>query len=679
MSGLAVLRQRKKTSCRPYFQIFNTLAGKYQCMQFFRPALVSFCCLFFVKMLSAQTARAFEKAGDKAFAEKDYYTAFVHFRDAMERSPEEVGLWFKYAEVTRQFNAYEESEKYFTKVMESKDSAQYPLAKFWLGEVQKSLGKYAEAQDAFSAFLKNSTEDDYYSRWANEELNSCQWALSVAENPDGKPVRVDHLDKKINTPYSEFGAVQAGNLTYYTSFRFDYPDDTNVPERKLSKLLTSEKFAKGRVVGNDFNDEKKLTAHSAFNTVGNRMYFTICEYVNSSDIRCEIYYRDQDKRGRWEKTPVKLPEIINQKGFTATQPAICYDSITQKEILFFVSDRPGGKGKLDIWYCELEKDKFLLPKNFEQANTPENDISPYFHTPLQTLFFSSDGRGGLGGYDVFNMKNGETWGEVRNLGKPVNSSYHDIYYSLDDNEMGGYVSSNRPGSFYLDPDNKACCHDIYRITYSDKKEDAPPVPATVELKPKPKTFEKLEDFLPLALYFDNDEPDKRTNKTTTKKSYRETYEKFYPRKNEFVTQYTKPIKDQEEVDEATLNINDFFENEVKTGFDHLELFSDILLKRLGRGDSVEIVIKGYTSPRAKTDYNEFLAQRRISSLRNHFEEWHLGVFKSYMNEGKLVISEAPFGESQSATGISDDLFDERNSIYAVGASKERRVEIIEVK
>ncbi|MBI1225525.1 MAG: hypothetical protein GC192_09850 [Bacteroidetes bacterium] len=635
-----------------------------------------------VVSLTAQSAKAFEKAGDKAFAEKDFYTAFVHFRDAMERSPEEVGLWFKYAEVTRQFNAFEEAEKYYTKVANSQEVFRYPLALFWLGQVKKTLGKYQEAYEDFEAFLKNSTESDYYSQWANEELNSCRWAIADPVGPNDKIVRVEHLDKKINTPYSEFGAVQVGNTTYYSSYRFDFPSDKNTPERKLSKLLTSENLAKGRIMGRDFNDDKKLTAHTTFSSDRNRIYFTVCEYVNSSDIRCEIFYRDKDKRGRWEKTPVKLPEIINKKGFTTTQPSLGFDSVSQKTVLYFVSDRPGGKGKLDIWFCELVKDKFMEPKNLEFLNTPENDISPFFHDASQTLFFSSDGRGGLGGYDVFESKKSESWGDVRNLGKPVNSSYHDIYYSLDDNAKSGFVSSNRPGSFYLDPNNKSCCHDIFRVIYEEKKDStASTSPPEIAINPTPAlpTFEKLEDFLPLALFFDNDEPDKRTNRTTTKKTYAETFEKFYPRKSDFIKQYTKPITNEEEVDDATIRISDFFEEDVKTGFDHLGLFSEILLKRLQDEERVEIVIKGYTSPRAKSDYNDFLAQRRISSLRNQFEQWRSGIFQPFLKSGKLVISEAPFGESQAASGISDDLFDERNSIYSVGASRERRVEIIEVK
>lgn len=631
---------------------------------------------------AGQSAKAFEQAGDKAFAEKDNYTAMLHYRDAMERSPNDPAIWYKYAEVARQFNAFEEAEEYYAKAWKSKDSTTLRLAPFWLGQVKKCLGKYQEASSVFEAFLAKSTATDYYTDWAINELNACKWAAAAQNEPSGQEVIVEHLDKKINTPYSEFGAVQVGEATYYSSYRFDHPKDKNKPKRKLSKLLFAEKQGRGKVVPNGFNDETKLTAHSAMSTDGQRIYFTVCDYVNASDIRCELFYREKDKRGRWNKQAMKLPDFINQKGSTATQPSIGYDSLTQKTLLFFTSDRAGGKGKLDIWFSELVNGNFTPPQNLAETNTPENDVSPFFHSASQTLFFSSDGRSGLGGFDVYQMSRQAVWEEPRNLGKPVNSSYHDIYYALDEDAKAGFVSSNRPGSFYLDEANKACCHDIYRIKYQAKNQPSEYIPAPqVDLAKTnpPPSFERLEDFLPLALYFDNDEPDKRTNKTTTKKTYETTFEKYYPRQGEFVRLYTKDITNAEEVDEASLNIADFFENEVKKGFDHLGLFCGILEKRLAAGDRVEIVIKGYTSPRAKSDYNDFLAQRRISSLRNHFSNWKNGVFEAFLQTGKLVISEAPFGESQAAATISDDLFDERNSIYSVGASRERRVEIIEVK
>ena len=639
-------------------------------------------CFSFVADAQAQSARAHEKAGDKAIHQKNYYAAFVHFRDAMTMKPEDTRLWYKYAEVTRQFNAYEEAETYYTRVWRSKEGQHYPMSGFWLGQIKKNLGKYQEAIDMFQEFLEINPPDDYYVQWAKTELETCAWAIDL-EAPKDKIIRIDHLDKKINTPYSEFGAYEYGKTLYYSSFRFDYPGDSQKPVRKLTKLLTSENLEKGRVMPKGFNDEKKHTAHTTFSADGERIYFTLCQYVTSSDIRCEIYYRGKDKRGRWEKKPIRLPDSINKQGFTTTQPSIGFDSTAKKEVLFFTSDRPGGKGKLDIWYCALEKDKFMEPENLGAINTPEDDISPFFCTASQTLYFSSTGQPGLGGYDIFNSRKQQEWGKPENMGKPVNSSYHDLYYSPDETGNHAYLSSNRPGSFYLDPSNKACCHDLYRVAYSPVTEDTSGLPPVVTI-PEPKVPEepevptRLEDFLPLALYFDNDEPDKRTNRTATKKSYASTFLKYYDRKADYIDQYTRSMK-EEEAEEAMLTLEDFFENEVKKGYDFLQLFSEILLKRLEGGHRVEIVIKGYTSPRAKSDYNDHLAMRRISSLRNQFETYRGGIFESYLKHGKLVISEAPFGETAAASNVSDDLEDERNSIYSVEAAKERRVEIVEVK
>ena len=143
----------------------------------------------------------------------------------------------------------------------------------------------------------------------------------------------------------------------------------------------------------------------------------------------------------------------------------------------------------------------------------------------------------------------------------------------------------------------------------------PVVPAPPPPLPEPEPVpETLEDFLPLALYFDNDEPDKRTRRTYTRKDYISTYKPYISRWEEYRSEYAAPLEEQKrwEAEEA---IDDFFSDSVQKGYNHLLLFSDILLSRLQAGEQVEIFIKGYTSPRAKSDYNDRLGQRRVSSLK----------------------------------------------------------------
>lgn len=649
-----------------------------QCLNILLVVLIA--CL--TESLAAQSAKAFEKAGDKAFAQKDYYTAHAYFGEAMTQAPEEVRLWFKCAESALGFNQYEEAETYYTKVWRSKEMASFPTSGFWLGQVKKNLGKYQEAIEIFQEFLELPSPDSYLATRASAELETCRWAKNL-EPPKDKVIRIDHLDKKINSRYSEFGAFEYGKTLYYSSFRYNFNEDKHLPKRRIAKILISEDLEKGRIFPRGFNETDKHTAHTTLSEDGERIYFTICKFVASADIRCEIYYRQRDKRGRWPKKAVRLPDAINKEGFTATQPSIGFDSVTQKEVLFFSSDRPGGKGKLDIWYCEMEDGKFLEPRNLEIINTPEDEATPFFNTATQTLYFSSTGLPGLGGYDIFKINRRPDWGTAENLGKPINSSYNDLYYATDLRGNHSFLSSNRPGSFYLDASNKACCYDIYRVEFG-----GPPIEHKVpdiaeepevelpDLPPDPP--ETLQDFLPLALYFDNDEPDKRTSRITTRKTYDDTYFRYMDRKNEFVRKLTASMQ-PDGASEATLALEDFFDKEVKKGYDYLLLFSEILLKRLESGERVEIVLKGYTSPRANTDYNDRLARRRISSLNNYFASYQKGRFAPYLESGKLVISEVPFGEALAPSEISDDLEDEQNSIYSVEASMERRVEIVEVR
>jgi outer membrane protein OmpA-like peptidoglycan-associated protein len=135
----------------------------------------------------------------------------------------------------------------------------------------------------------------------------------------------------------------------------------------------------------------------------------------------------------------------------------------------------------------------------------------------------------------------------------------------------------------------------------------------------------------------------------------------------------------ENAEKAENDIDVFFENEVREGFEKLSQLCELLLVRLETGQSIEIFIKGFTSPRAKSDYNINLGKRRISSVRNYISEWSDESLKPYLINGRLRITETSFGETTARLGLSDDLNDERNSIYHPDAARERRVEIVEIK
>jgi hypothetical protein len=191
------------------------------------------------------------------------------------------------------------------------------------------------------------------------------------------------------------------------------------------------------------------------------------------------------------------------------------------------------------------------------------------------------------------------------------------------------------------------------------------------LKPK-----EIEDFPPLVIYFDNDYPNPKTRKKTTEFTYKETWEAYMAKKDLFRQEYVKELAGFDSITSAR-RMDAFFEREVNNGYLSLEVFSENILEIMEDGGfKVELVIQGFTSPRASADYNYDLSQRRSDCLKNHFETWNGGVLMPYIKRGMLTMEVVGFGEKLAPQFISDRLDDERGSIYSVVASFERKVAII---
>ena len=363
------------------------------------------------------------------------------------------------------------------------------------------------------------------------------------------------------------------------------------------------------------------------------------------------------------------------KGYTNTQPAVGF--LGDKEVLFFSSNRPGGEGKMDIWYCRIKKDgTYGKAMNAgKNVNSVEDEITPYYCKPCQELFFSSTWWKGLGGFDIFksSYKDGE-FSEPQNLGSPINSNANDIYFTINSKKTEAFISSNRKGSYF--EEKESCCNDIFmfkipKINEPPRKVDSAKVFVT-----------QMKLLVPLTLYFHNDEPDKKTLAITTTKNYKKTYEDYSVMRDQYKKEYSKGATGKD-YDRAINDIETFFDDSVDAGMQDLEKFSQLLLKVLKDNEKVTITMKGYCSPLASTDYNVNLAKRRVSSLRNYFMEYENGVFTHYINnantkEGSITFLEEDIGELKARPNVSDDYYDTKNSVYSPAAAMERKIQIIAV-
>ena len=590
--------------------------------------------LILTPSLQGQNLRAYEKAGDEALAKGLYFSAYTYFQTTLEIDETLPRLQYKFAKSAYHWQSYEEAKVYFQKASTDKKIIQeFPLFNYEWGLTEMALGNYNEAKLLFLRFLKTKGITSSNRKAAKNKIKACEAAHIIVQKPI--EIEISHPDKTINSPYSDFGAIKKDGILYLSALKFKTKNKGK--EQYFSRIMTANEGEKAKTMRRNININGFHNAHTTFSHNGEWMYFTRCENLKEGGIRCKIYRRNLiQKRAKDEL----LPALINMEEFTATQPSIGFDSVSKKEFLFFISDRKGGKGGLDIWSSEITSDgKFLKPKNLgRNINTVGDEVTPFYHN--QFLYFSSNFHIGLGGFDIFKTKkiNTSQWQKPINMGFPLNSSYNDIYLSWNEDGYSGYFSSNRKGAFLLT--KSACCNDIFAFQLP-KPSIEEPIPAqpdsliiaeksidsssfeTNTITEQPKeilTFdEELSKMLPISLYFDNDQPNPKTLKTSTDINYQTTYFQYYNRKPLFIQKYTAPLSISQKED-ASLLLYDFFENDVKFGYDKLNRLIELLVIELNKGRKIDIYIKGYTSQLAGSDYNINLSKRRISSVINYLKE-----------------------------------------------------------
>ena len=417
--------------------------------------------------VEAQSLKQFQSEAEKAFDEKDFARSLDLYNKIINEADEKTGYnYYQAAESAREFRLYDFAEKYYKEVLkDSLSHNRFRLSSYHLGTVLKSQAKYDEAIQAFENFLSRDAAfvDEKYAQKAEKEIIDCDWAKTVTD--DGTVI--EHLDTTVNTPNSEFGPFEFDGTLYYSSVRFT-TNRKYEPVPPLTRIFTSDLAHDGTEVSNDFNKEEDLhTGNVAFNADQTRMYYTICKNINVSETRCKIFFRDKNG-DNWGPVD-SLSNLINLDSFTTTQPSVGIDRTNGKEILFFVSDRfvddSDNDKDLNIW-CSYkdENGDWGEPGYIDSVNTDGDDVTPFFHTPTQTLYFSSNGFRNLGGFDIYSIaKDGDNWGTLNGMGKPLNSSYDEMYYTINDLGSMAYMSSNRPGGSCDSLDTLCVCNDIYRM------------------------------------------------------------------------------------------------------------------------------------------------------------------------------------------------------------------------
>lgn len=632
----------------------------------------------------AQRASFFEKKGREAFADANYYVASQYFKKSLSIDSADVDVQYLCAEACRLNLEYINAIDFYKLVFKTDRGQKYPLTTFWLGTLYKSVGNYKEATKQFERYAKKfKKKNNYYTQKANQEVASCNYALQLMQ--DTAQFEIEHLDSIVNTVVAEFAAVEWNDTLYYSSLKPNSKDKKKIGENKIYfKELVSQQSA--QLFDTIINSSGTHAGNIAFTEDGSQLFFSRCKQLNTSTFQCKIFSSKRNTQGKWS-LPEELPDVVNQENSSATHPFVT--TFKNKEMLFFSSNRFGSIGGYDIWYVPLDFSQVAANAG-KQVNSVEDEVSPFYCSPCKQLYFSSQWHLGLGGFDIFKSNFNDTvFTTPKNIGLPFNSSYNDLYFTINKKQTSAYLTSNRIGSFF--EKNETCCNDIYKIKLRDEVVEIDSIPEEiidttkfliVKIDSTLLRVNKLRELVPLTLYFHNDEPDSRTTAITTKKAYNETFLNYLALKPTYKNEYAKALKGKSRLAALTA-IDAFFDDSVEFGFEQLEKFSELLSQTLAKGDTVIVTMKGYCSPLASSDYNVKLAKRRVNSLLNYFKQYNNGVLLKYIdrnaeNKAILILEEVPVGELEFEHGVSDDLKDKRNSVYSPSAANDRKIQIIAV-
>lgn len=656
----------------------------------FEKGLLLLLLIFPAKGLFAQELSDWLRFAEEAKAEGDHHEAVGYLRNALEIDPERIKVRYDLAHALRRSKFYEEALEEYKKVQEKdRRGERFPQCLRWLAEMQEFAGKYREAGRSWGNLKRRyiRSKDSYLYKLAAQRSRSVDWAEKALA--DSASIRVEREDHPINTTGSEFAPfILQDSIFFFTALRAEeeMQDGTIKGDPPKAQILKAKAVSKEEKSNGDEKtfksawseprplegpwDQELHMANSCFADSGETLFFSSCREKNGKR-RCRIM-KSRKRDGDWQKA-VPLPEPVNRDCCTTTHPNIGH--YNGKEVLFFSSDRPEGLGKMDIWWTVRQGDGDLGPiKNAgDSINSPDNEISPFYLEGKDHLYFASDWHIGFGGYDLFKSPAKKTgFGHPENLGYPINSSYNDLYPYIDMERNKGFFSSDRKRS--REGWAGLCCNDIYHWPLQ-----IDPPTDTVQIA----SVEDLNRFLPVTLYFHNDRPDPNTLDTATNISYDASYRDYKERLPTYIERYSKgfsgPFKDS-----AKERMKAFFDERADRGMQDLRLFSELLLKELKKGQNIELTVKGYASPLAKTEYNVHLTKRRIASLINYLRMYKDRAYLPYLkdtatNGGSLAFLYKPYGEYSADSVVSDDLENEKESIYSVSAALERKIEIEQVK
>lgn len=525
-----------------------------------------------------------------------------------------------------------------------------------LADVQFKIGDYESALANYRLFMDKKRVHPQVRETAERYMKNAEFGAIHKKKP--VPFNPKNLGEAVNTnQYEYFPVLTADEQTLIftrnkRSERGDFQEDFYI-----SKATEDGGWTPARNFGKPINTPDNEGAQT-ITADGQQLFFIGCNRKTGKG-SCDIYQAFR-KGNKWG-TPQNLGSPVNTSKWES-QPSVSADGKT----LYFVSNRPGGFGGMDIWVTHLApNNKWTEPRNLgDVINTPFSEETPFIHPDGKTLYFTSNGHVGMGEKDIYvtRMDAEGNWSKPKNLGYPINTWNDEQGLFVAASGEKAYFSSDRKGGFgKLD----LYSFDLYeevrptRVTYvTGKVKDKTtgrPIAANFELinlatsEVVVKSSSDVVDgtfLVPLPV-------DNEYALNISKDKYLFYSEHFsLPKEQETTKPYRmdvnlQPIKHGETV--VLKNI--FFETASYELLPASTVELDKLVAFMNNNPTIQIEIGGHTDNIGKSEDNQLLSENRAKAVRQYLIDHTISSerisYNGYAETQPIATNETPEGRAQN--------------------------------
>ncbi len=472
-------------------------------------------------------------------------------------------------------------------------------------------GKYAQSSEYLEMFLLQ-TPTKRSDREIELLLKNQKFAMAQLNKAD--TLRIVEMPSQINRfdlQYLPTMSVDQKTLIY-TKLDLATNDEDIVISYKRDG-----KWSKAQSISNRINTELNEGACTV-SADGRTMIYTACDRRGSLG-SCDLYITQ--KTGDSWSMPKNIGRVVNSK-YWESQPSLSADGST----LYFVSNRPGGSGGRDIWVTKKINQRWTKPQNLgPEVNTFKDETTPFIHFNGETLFFSSNGYPGLGGYDLYyTEKEDTTWSKPINLGSPINSFRDEVALLVDSEGKKGFFAkeSNRGGGEILDskimsftlPKSIQPSKSSYIIGKVLDEETKNPIKATIEiadLNSSSILYESNSDSL-TGIFYMVLPSNRELGGFVKRKGYLYKDFSFLTQSNKsdsLVIELSKIQKGKKLVLSNIYFETNSYQLDPKS---HIEIENSLRL--LNQNPNLEILIEGHTDDTGDKKYNQSLSKKRANAV-----------------------------------------------------------------